>query len=230
MLQIIYKELRTWTAKPIFYILLGASLLCVGTYVWFFRTVSAMYNIFHITAWVLVLLIPFFVSRILLEEIRNKTLGLLLSKPISLKHIVLGKFLAMALFLVIFLLLTLVHFLTITHFSEVTFVQGLFVYLFIFLMGLAYVSVAMAVSSFCISYIKAFFGSLFMVFLFHFLFNFLAAYSVGAVLHFFEYLGIYHRLNYFLSGGVSLNSLVYLVSIMTVGLVVTYVNLKNKEL
>jgi ABC-2 type transport system permease protein len=58
-------------------------------------TESLIAPAFNATAWVLLLLGPLFAMRLLSEEKRQRTLTLLTSAPISLWHIVLGKFFAL---------------------------------------------------------------------------------------------------------------------------------------
>jgi ABC-2 type transport system permease protein len=55
--------------------------------------------LFGIAAIVILLLTPVFTMRLLAEERRNQTFALLLAAPVSIRHIVLGKFLGLLLFL-----------------------------------------------------------------------------------------------------------------------------------
>jgi ABC-2 type transport system permease protein len=62
-------------------------------------TVSA--PMFNTVALLLMMLVPVFTMRLIAEERRNQTLTLLLSSPLSSRHIVLGKFLGLLIFLVV---------------------------------------------------------------------------------------------------------------------------------
>lgn len=206
----------------------------MGIYIWFFRegilsshSTNYTHNMFHLIGWMMVLLLPPVVSMTLLEEIRNKTLNLLLSKPLSLRKIIAGKFVAIAIFITIFLSLTFIYFLTISYFSDTTLWQGTLTYLFLFFMGLSYTAIIMSISSFCTSYLKTILLSFLSLFIIHFFFDFLEKFSVGIIHHFFEYIGIYHRLNHAISTGISLDSLTYLLSIIVVGTTITYFRLKQ---
>jgi ABC-2 type transport system permease protein len=55
--------------------------------------------LFNMTALVLMMLVPMFTMRLIAEERRNQTLPLLLSSPLSARHIVLGKFFGLVIFL-----------------------------------------------------------------------------------------------------------------------------------
>ncbi len=56
---------------------------------------------FNTVALLLMMLVPMFTMRLIAEERRNQTLTLLLSSPLSARHIVLGKFLGLLVFLVV---------------------------------------------------------------------------------------------------------------------------------
>jgi ABC-2 type transport system permease protein len=57
--------------------------------------------VFYTIALLLMMLVPLFTMRLIAEERRNQTLSLLLSAPISVSQIVLGKFLGLLLFLLL---------------------------------------------------------------------------------------------------------------------------------
>jgi len=55
---------------------------------------------FNMVALLLMMLVPMFTMRLIAEERRNQTLALLLSAPLSSRHIVLGKFFGLMIFMV----------------------------------------------------------------------------------------------------------------------------------
>ncbi len=55
--------------------------------------------LFNMVALLLMMLVPMFTMRLIAEERRNQTLSLLLSSPLSIRQIVLGKFLGLMIFL-----------------------------------------------------------------------------------------------------------------------------------
>lgn len=55
--------------------------------------------LFNMVALLLMMLVPMFTMRLIAEERRNQTLALLLSSPLSIRHIVLGKFCGLLIFL-----------------------------------------------------------------------------------------------------------------------------------
>lgn len=62
-------------------------------------TITVAAPLFNTAALLLMMLVPMFTMRLIAEERRNQTLALLLSSPLSDRHIVLGKFLGLLAFL-----------------------------------------------------------------------------------------------------------------------------------
>jgi len=57
--------------------------------------------LFNMAALLLMMLVPMFTMRLIAEERRNQSFALLLSSPLSIRHIVLGKFVGLMIFLVL---------------------------------------------------------------------------------------------------------------------------------
>lgn len=57
--------------------------------------------LFNMVALLLMMLVPMFTMRLIAEERRNQTLSLLLSAPLSMRQIVLGKFFGLMIFLIV---------------------------------------------------------------------------------------------------------------------------------
>ena len=64
-------------------------------------TATVATPLFNMVALLLMMLVPMFTMRLIAEERRNQTLALLLSAPLSNRHIVLGKFFGLLVFMVI---------------------------------------------------------------------------------------------------------------------------------
>lgn len=64
-------------------------------------TITVATPMFNTVALLLMMLVPMFTMRLIAEERRNQTLTLLLSAPLSNRHIVLGKFFGLLIFLVV---------------------------------------------------------------------------------------------------------------------------------
>ncbi|MFA6922102.1 MAG: ABC transporter permease subunit [Gallionella sp.] len=64
-------------------------------------TITVAAPLFNTAALLLMMLVPMFTMRLIAEERRNQTLALLLSSPLSGRHIVLGKFAGLLIFLLL---------------------------------------------------------------------------------------------------------------------------------
>ena len=64
-------------------------------------TVAVAAPMFNTVALLLMMLTPMFTMRLIAEESRNQTLALLLSSPLSSRHIVLGKFIGLFIFMAV---------------------------------------------------------------------------------------------------------------------------------
>ena len=111
MFTILKKEINSFFASPIAYLVISIFLLINGLFLWVFK---GDYNIldygfsdlspfFLLAPWILVFLIPAVTMRSFSDEKKQGTLELLLTKPISHLNIVLGKYFgAFALILIAF--------------------------------------------------------------------------------------------------------------------------------
>ncbi|MCW9036402.1 gliding motility-associated ABC transporter permease subunit GldF [Altibacter sp.] len=123
MVAIIKREINAFFAGPIGYMVIATFLVINGLFLWVF---AGTFNIldagfadlsafFELAPWVLLFLIPAVTMRAFSEEMKMGTLELLLTKPIALKNIVLGKYFGAVILIVIALLPTLLYILTISN-------------------------------------------------------------------------------------------------------------------
>lgn len=121
MLAILKKELNTFFASPIGYLVIIVFLLVNGLILWVFKSDFNILNagfadlnsFFFITPWFFVFLIPAITMRSFSDEIRLGTIEILKTKPISNWQIVLGKYFASLLLIIIALISTLTYVITI---------------------------------------------------------------------------------------------------------------------
>lgn len=128
MLAVLRKEIKTYFTSPIAYVVMAVFLMLAGFFFyssisWFnlqsfqisrYPELMAQVNInqmvytplFSNIAMILIFLIPLLTMRLLAEEKRNRTEELLLTSPLSVWQIILGKYLASFFFLLALLLLT----------------------------------------------------------------------------------------------------------------------------
>ena len=121
MVTIIKREINAFFSSTIGYLVIAVFLLINGLFLWVF---NGNFNIldfgfadlspyFELAPWVLLFLIPAVCMRAFSDEMKMGTLELLLTKPISLKQIVLGKYFGAVILIVIALIPTILYIFTI---------------------------------------------------------------------------------------------------------------------
>jgi ABC-2 type transport system permease protein len=150
MTAIFKREIRAYFLTPIGYIYMGFFLLITGIFFAFgnLRTGSSQYTSF-LSGILLIYLfaVPFLTMRLFSEEKRQKTDQLLLTSPISISEIVLGKFLAALALYGLTLLVTLAYVLTIALFGDLQGWETLGSYIGFIFLGAGYISVGVFVSA-----------------------------------------------------------------------------------
>ena len=100
MRAILLKEIRSFFTSAIGYLTVGSYLVLNGLFLWVFKGQFNVFdygfadlgNFFFLAPWVFLLLIPAISMKSFSEEQKLGTLELLLIKPLSVWHLVLGKF------------------------------------------------------------------------------------------------------------------------------------------
>lgn len=125
MLAIFKKELTSFFATPVGYLVMGIFWILSGLFIWVFK---GTFNIleygfaelgpfFLLAPWIFMFLIPGLAMRTFSEERKLGTLELLLSRPLSLKEIILGKFTGVFVLGIMSLLPSLIYTYTIYNLS-----------------------------------------------------------------------------------------------------------------
>jgi ABC-2 type transport system permease protein len=117
---VIRRELADYFATPVAYVfiviflaLLGALTFFMGSF--FGRGQADLSAFFQFHAWVYMLLIPAISMRMWAEERKSGTIELLMTLPLSLKQVVIGKYLAAVIFTAITLALTFPFWMTVNY-------------------------------------------------------------------------------------------------------------------
>jgi len=117
MFAIFRKELNSFFASPIGYLVIGVFLVINGLFLWVFKGDFNILNagfadlngFFFIAPWFLLFLIPAITMRSFSDEFRLGTIEILQTKPIADWHIVIGKFLGALCLMLIALLPTFIY-------------------------------------------------------------------------------------------------------------------------
>ncbi|HNY65040.1 MAG TPA: ABC transporter permease subunit [Deltaproteobacteria bacterium] len=149
-MNIFKKEIQDYFITPIGYIVIGIFLLVTG---WFFFTTFFIYseanlrNFFNLLPMTFSLVIPAITMRLFAEELHSGSYEMLLTLPVRLRDVVIGKFLACTVFVAIMLSPTLIYAISIAfigHLDPGPVIGG---YLGAILLGAAYSAVGVFASS-----------------------------------------------------------------------------------
>ena len=151
MKAILKKELKSYFLSPIGYVVTGIFLLCFS--VFFFLTVLQSGSVdwgmlyYYTALYGLIIIVPILTMRMFAEERKNGTEQLLLTAPIGMFKVVIGKLLAALSVILITLVISFMFFFIVKFFGSPNIVTTLVAMLGFVLMALAALSVGMFASS-----------------------------------------------------------------------------------
>ncbi len=242
ILAIAHKELKSYFASPIAYIVIGFFALVFG---YFFYALLLFFDrqsmqmaglggaaqpvnvneqmirpVFQNAMVILLFVLPMITMRTYSEEKRSGTIELLLTAPLTDFEIIFGKFLgAMGLYAAM-LGVTLVHMAMLFAFGDPEWLPILTTYLGMLLMGGCFISVGLLISSLTKNQIVAGMAT-FVVFLMLWIINWIASFSGPTTQAVLNYLSITDHLDDFTRGIIDTKHLVYYVSFIAFGLFLT---------
>lgn len=242
MKAILQKEINSFFFSPIGYLVIGLFLVGNGLFLWVFQ---GGYNIldsgfadlgpfFSLAPWIFLFLIPAISMKSFAEEYQQGTLELLLTRPITIWHLVLGKYFGVLVLIVLALLPTLLYVLTLHELGqpEGNIDTGAIVgsYLGLLLLAGCYAAVGLFASSLTQNQIVAFILGVFLCFFFFHAFeaaadlNLLQRGAVGL-----EDLGISSHYESISRGVIDTRDLVYFLSFIFFFLALTKFTVENKN-
>ena len=234
MKAIFKREFKAFFTSPIGYIFIAANLFLIGiyftaynlqgSYPYFSYTVSSSVIIFFIT-------IPLLTMRVLAEERRNKTDQLILTAPVSVGKIVLGKFLAVAAVLGIVILIICFYPLIMNLYGTVPMGETYTAILGFALYGLAGASVGIFISSLTESQIIAAVLSFAFMFVSYFMSGIESIISSTGnlftkILSAFDFMTPFDT---FLNGSLDLTAVIYYLSVVVLLLFLTTQSIQKRR-
>ena len=172
MVAIMIREFRTYFQTPLGYIFMGLFLLVAGFFFTFGNLLSdsSYYTSFLGNILFLYLFaVPLLTMRLLSEERRQRTDQLLLTSPITVTQIVLGKFFAAMLVFIVTLLITVLYAVVVGIFGDLAVWQTVGGYIGFILLGSSFIALGVMVSALSENQVSAafftFFALLFIWFL-----------------------------------------------------------------
>ena len=224
MRTLIIKELKNYFYSPIGYILISFFLLCNSLILFFFETnynfiksnFIDLNSFFEISPWLLIIIIPSICMRSFSEEISKGTIEILITKPISIPKILLGKYFSVQFLIIICFFLCIPYFFLINNIitSDSSIDLGVLFFSFISLILLSSVFILISI---CVSLkVKTQFG----IFIVSFLICFFDYYLINIIselidnkflYNFFNKIGIQMHYKNLSFGIINLNDIIYFI-------------------
>ena len=241
MLAILKKEINAFFSSPIGYLVIAVFLLLNGLFLWVFEGefnlldngFANLSNFFLLTPWILIFLIPAVTMRSFSEEIKQGTLELLLTKPISTFNIVLGKFLGAFLLIIISLLPSMIYVYSIYSLGDpvgnIDFGSTLGAYFGLLFLVSCYTAIGLFASILSSNQIVTFIIAVFICFFLYFGFEGLANYNILNGNIQIEKIGMVNHFKSISRGVIDTRDLIYFLSITGLFIYLTYFKLNQYE-
>ena len=213
------REMQSYFLSPIAYVFVAAFLGVCG-YFFAFNNVATYSAAFNSTmgniAFVFMFLIPVLTMRLMSEDRRSKTDQLLLTAPVSLTQMVMGKYLAAVSVFTVALLCSLIYPLAMAIFGNPAWGEILTSYVGCFLLGASLVALGMFLSSLTDSQAIAAVTSLVVIMLLY-VANMMTPYlNISWLSTIISWFSIYSRYDPFYAGRLDLPAIIYFISFSAV--------------
>lgn len=231
MIQLIKKELSDFFSSTIGFITLSIFLLINGLFLWVFdnplniiySSFANLSSFFEFTPWLLIIVVPAVCMKSFSDEYNFGTIELLLTKPISIFELVLGKFLSALLILLFAVTSTVSYLYTVWHLANPKGDISLSVIISSYLGLILLISFFISISIFCSSLTKnqlsSFLISLFICLIFYFGLEELKLISISAYAN-------YTNIN---KGLIDTRNIIYFTTLTLLFLYLTLLNVKHNQ-
>ncbi len=218
------RELNSYFDSLTAYVLLILFLGFSGLFTWilgndiFMTGQASLRSFFGVSFWTLFIFIPALTMRLIAEENHSGTIELLLTKPVTDRQLVLGKFLAANLLVIIALAFTFPYVITVASIGNLDLGAVFCGYLGLILLSAVYISIGIYASSITSNQIVAFLIAIFIGLFFQIIFDMLARTFSGLTGQVFNFLSISTHFESMSRGVVDTKDLIYLLSLMVLAL------------
>ena len=238
MFAILKKEINSFFASPIAYLVIGVFLLINGLFLWVFKDDFNILNagfadlnsFFFLAPWVFLFLIPAITMKSFDDEFSDGTIELLKTKPISDWKIVLGKFWASLLLVFVALLPTLTYAYTIYQLAnpigDIDFGSAIGSYIGLLFLAATYTSIGLFTSTLSKNQIVAFILGVMITFFLFYGFDAISI-SLGNELA-IKKMGINEHFKSISRGVIDTRDIIYFLSVTVFFLFITKTRLNNE--
>ena len=230
------RELQSFFDSLIAYIMLVLFLGFSGFFTWLYGSdiflvgQASLEGFFGIAFWTLFFFIPALTMRLLAEEKKTGTIEMLLTKAVTDREVVIGKFLSTFLLISIALLFTLPYPITIANIGNLDIGQVVCGYIGLLLLSGAYISIGLYASSVTNNQIVAFLMALFISLFFHLIFDVLSGNFRGMAGQILSTLSLSNHFESISRGVMDTRDIIYFLSIIFVGLFLSELSLTKRNL
>jgi len=228
------RELNSFFDSLVAYVVIIAFLGFSGLFTWlygsdiFIRKEADLRVFFQVAFWTLFFFIPALTMRQLAEEKKTGTIELLLTKNVSDRQVVLGKFTACLLMVCIALAFTLPYYFTVAYLGDIDHGATIAGYLGLLLMSASYISIGLFASSITNNQIVAFLMALFIGVFFHFIFGVLASGASGWLGELFSTLSLADHYESITRGVLDTKDLIFFGSLIFLGILLSELNISTR--
>ncbi len=230
------RELQAFFDSLTAYILLILFLGLSGFFTWiavgdiFLVKQASLRVFFQIAYWSLFLFIPAITMRMIAEERKSGTIELLLTKSVTHREVVMGKFLGGLVLIGIALAFTLPYVITISRIGNLDGGATFCGYLALLLMSASYLGIGLLASSITDNQIVAFLLALSIGILFHWVFGIIAATNTGWTSTIFNALDMNYHFSSMSRGVLDFKDVVYFLSLAFAGIFLSEIFLDKHNL
>ncbi|HOU31304.1 MAG TPA: ABC transporter permease subunit [Bacteroidales bacterium] len=229
------RELNAYFDSLIAFIMLVLFLGFSGFFTWisgndiFLSGQASLRPFFSIAYWTLFFFIPALTMRMLAEENKTGTIEMLLTKPVTDRQVILGKYIATLILISVALALTFPYVITVAKLGNIDAGAVICGYLALLFISAAYTSIGLFTSSITNNQIVAFLTALFIGLFFHILFQIISGGMKGLAGQVFNTLSMTVHFDSLSRGVLDLKDIVYFCSIIFFGLFLTEVSLAKRN-
>lgn len=224
MIAIYKREMRSYFTSPIGYVYICAYLFAMALFFKMYMLDQGISNVVYFFGGSLIIymfLVPILTMRLFSEEKKTKTDQILLTSPVSVTGIVLGKFLAAFSVFVIGLLPTGISIGILAQYGSISVGLTIGNYIGILMLGMSFVALGCFLSSVTESQVVAAVLSFTVMMCLYFLDTLASSVNSEFVAKVVNFISLYDRYTDFTSGLFSLSSVVYYLSVTVIFLFLT---------
>ena len=231
MITLIIREIKSFYKSRIANLFVLLFLITNSMFIWIIRgelniftsNYSSLSNFFFLAPILLIVFIPAITMRSFSHEFSNKTINILLTKPITYSSIVFSKFISYSFLVILSILPTIIYVFSIFYISEayqsIDVGEILGSYIGLFFVSAAFVSISIYCSSITEKQIISFFLSLSLNLIFFYLFDYID--NIFDRGFFFKKIGLSYHYKSFSNGIIYITDLLYLISFILFFLIMT---------